>query len=223
MKTDRFLVNSPLLGYTTTEEAVFSVSTVTAQQWIVITWYVFTIGPCPFLSYISKAVSSDHASHRRWQKEKSQIWDSKIWLRVLRDSDTRKTALARANSTYKRQTGPLVRDDTPQKQDCNCQTVLNIWSWAPDGARHQGLLTDWLSVAMWLGLMNNRGRSMWTRRQTSEVCSWRTRLYLCIIFGVCDSVRLLQLPCYKPVKITADRLKRSVWSDGTLCKAAIGL
>jgi hypothetical protein len=30
----------------------------------------------------------------------------------------------------------------PQKQDRNCQTVINIWSWAPDGARHLDLLTD---------------------------------------------------------------------------------
>jgi hypothetical protein len=40
----------------------------------------------------------------------------------------------------------------PQKQDRNCQTVINIWSWAPDGARHQDLLIDWPSVAMWLWL-----------------------------------------------------------------------
>jgi hypothetical protein len=37
-------------------------------------------------------------------------------------------------------------------QDCICQTVTNIWSWAPDGARHQDLLTDRPSVAMWLTL-----------------------------------------------------------------------
>jgi hypothetical protein len=37
------------------------------------------------------------------------------------------------------------REDTPQKQDRNCQTVINIWSWAPDGARLQDLLTDWPS------------------------------------------------------------------------------
>jgi hypothetical protein len=29
-----------------------------------------------------------------------------------------------------------------KKQDRNCQTVKNIWSFAPDGARHQDLLTD---------------------------------------------------------------------------------
>jgi hypothetical protein len=34
----------------------------------------------------------------------------------------------------------------------NCQTVTNIWSWAPDGARHQDRQTDRPSVAMWLRL-----------------------------------------------------------------------
>jgi hypothetical protein len=48
-------------------------------------------------------------------------------------------------------TRPLVREGAPQ-QDRNCQRVINIWSWAPDGARHQDLPTDWPSVAMWLWL-----------------------------------------------------------------------
>jgi hypothetical protein len=44
---------------------------------------------------------------------------------------TRETALAMASSIYKRQTRPLVREGAPQKQDRNCQTVINIWSWSP--------------------------------------------------------------------------------------------
>jgi hypothetical protein len=80
----------------------------------------------------------------------SQIWESKVWSRVPRDSDPRKTTLARASSIYKRQTRPLDREGALQKQDYNCQRVINIWSWAPDGARHQDLLIDWPSVAMWL-------------------------------------------------------------------------
>jgi hypothetical protein len=87
----------------------------------------------------------DPASRRRRRKGKSQIWDSKIWTWVPRGSDPRKTALARASSTYKTQTRPLVREGAPQKQDRNCLTVINIWSWAPDGAWHQDLLTDWLT------------------------------------------------------------------------------
>jgi hypothetical protein len=41
--------------------------------------------------------------------------------------DPRETALSRASNIYKRQTYPLVRKDAPQKQDRNCQTVINIW------------------------------------------------------------------------------------------------
>jgi hypothetical protein len=92
----------------------------------------------------------DPTSLRRRRKGKSQIWDSKIWSRVPRDSDPRKTTLARASSIYKRQIRPPVREGAPQKQDRNYQRVINIWSWAPDGARHQDLLIDWTSVAMWL-------------------------------------------------------------------------
>jgi hypothetical protein len=51
-----------------------------------------------------------------------------------------------------RQTRPLVREGAPQKQDHNCQIVINIWSWAPDEARHQDWLAGWPSVAMWLWL-----------------------------------------------------------------------
>jgi hypothetical protein len=40
----------------------------------------------------------------------------------------------------------------PQKQDRNCQKIINIWSRARDGARYQDLLTDQPSVAMWLWL-----------------------------------------------------------------------
>jgi hypothetical protein len=41
-------------------------------------------------------------------------------------------------------TRPLVREGA-QRENRNCQTVINIWSWAPDGARHQDWLTDWLT------------------------------------------------------------------------------
>jgi hypothetical protein len=57
------------------------------------------------------------------------------------------TALARASGKYKRQTRPLVREGAPRKQERNCHTEINIWSWAPDGARYQDLLTDWLTVS----------------------------------------------------------------------------
>jgi hypothetical protein len=94
------------------------------------------------------------ASRKRRRKGKSQIWDSKVWSWVPRDSDPRKTALARASSIYKRQTRPLVREGAPQKQDRNCQRLINI------GARHQDLLTDWPSIAMWTDYEFNFGSQL---------------------------------------------------------------
>jgi hypothetical protein len=46
----------------------------------------------------------------------------------------------------KRQTRPPVREGAPSRQDCNFQHIINIWSLAPDGARHQDSPTDWPSV-----------------------------------------------------------------------------
>jgi hypothetical protein len=71
------------------------------------------------------------ASRRRRRKEKSQNRDSKMWSRVPRDSDPRKTALARASSIYKGQTRPLVREGAQKKKDRNCQTVINMWASTP--------------------------------------------------------------------------------------------
>jgi hypothetical protein len=68
----------------------------------------------------------DPASRRRRRKGKSQIWDSKIWSWVSRDSDPRMTELSRASSIYKRQTRPLVREGVIQKLDRNSQTVMKI-------------------------------------------------------------------------------------------------
>jgi hypothetical protein len=53
---------------------------------------------------------------------------------------------------YKWQTRPLVREGAPYGQESNFQGRINIWSWAPDEARHQDRQTDWQSVAMWLWL-----------------------------------------------------------------------
>jgi hypothetical protein len=67
---------------------------------------------------------------------------------------TRERLRWRGPSAYIKETRPLVREGASQKQDRNCQTVINtrIWSWAPDGVRHQDLLIDWPSVVMWLWL-----------------------------------------------------------------------
>jgi hypothetical protein len=90
----------------------------------------------------------DPASLRWRRKGKSQVSYIKVWSQVPSDSNPRKTALARASSIYKRQTHPLVREGALQKQGRNSQTIINIWSWAPAGTRHQDLLIDRPSVAM---------------------------------------------------------------------------
>jgi hypothetical protein len=75
----------------------------------------------------------------------SQIWDGKIWSWVLRDSDLRITALARASSNCKWQTCPLFRKGASHQQSCNCLTIIKIWYWAPDGCLTPRQ-TDWLTV-----------------------------------------------------------------------------
>jgi hypothetical protein len=45
--------------------------------------------------------------------------------------------------------------------------------------------------------------------------------YGVVKLGVCNSVRLVELPCYKYVKSAADRVNRFVWRDCALCKPAI--
>jgi hypothetical protein len=116
----------------------------------------------------------ESASRRRRWKGKSQIWDSKIRSRVPRDSDPRKTMLARTSSIYKRQTRPIDRVGAPEKQDHNCQSVISIWSWAQDGARHQDLLIDWPSVAIWLWLWLWQWVHLWAIRWT--VKTWAQKL-----------------------------------------------
>jgi hypothetical protein len=61
-----------------------------------------------------------------------------------------------------------VREGATQKQDRNCLTVMNIWWWAPDGARHQDWLTDWLTVSRngtltWLSQQN------WEQKKPAEL------------------------------------------------------
>jgi hypothetical protein len=97
-----------------------------------------------------KYLHRDPASRKRRRNGKSQIWDSKIWSRVPRDSDPRKIALGRPSSIYKRQTRPFVREGAPQKQDRNCQIVIAKYLVMSPRWGSTPRLTDWPSVAMWL-------------------------------------------------------------------------
>jgi hypothetical protein len=96
----------------------------------------------------------DPASRRRRRKGKSKKnWDSKIWSRDPRDSDPRKTALARTSSIYNRQTRPLVREGALQKQDRKRQAIIK-------GSTPR--LTDWPTVSRnvtltWDGVQRNSG------------------------------------------------------------------
>jgi hypothetical protein len=91
-----------------------------------------------------------------WQhKKKQKSWHrTNIWPWVPAGLDAKNdragclpavsycSALLCGSGIYKRQTRPLVRENAPQKQYRNSQTVINIWSLAQDGARQQDLLTD---------------------------------------------------------------------------------
>jgi hypothetical protein len=82
-------------------------------------------------------------SRRRRRKGQSRIWDSKIWLRISRDSDPRMTTLARASSKCKRQPLPLVRESAPYL------TVIKFCGKPWIGALFQDRLADWASVVTW--------------------------------------------------------------------------
>jgi hypothetical protein len=72
----------------------------------------------------------------------SLIWDSKIRLRVVYDSDHWETALQTA-------------DRSSRRRGKKFQTGSNIWSQVPQLARHQDILTDWPSIVVWLWLWHS--------------------------------------------------------------------
>jgi hypothetical protein len=88
-------------------------------------------------------------SRKRLQEGKSRIWDSKILLRVLRDSGPRMTALAKTSSNSRRQIRPLVRQSAPHQQTWNCLSVLVSVRKPQMGALFQDKLADWLSLVTW--------------------------------------------------------------------------
>jgi hypothetical protein len=72
----------------------------------------------------------------------------------------------------------LLSERAPDKnKTVTVKGLKKIWLWAPDGARHQELLTDWPSVAMWLWLwleFRMRNKSGGSTRIEKEVSMWRT-------------------------------------------------
>jgi hypothetical protein len=71
-------------------------------------------------SRFTHGLTTDPDTH--WTRGGPQSWSGR------EEWNPRKAALASVSSIYKRQTGPLVREGAPQKQDCNYQIVINIWS-----------------------------------------------------------------------------------------------
>jgi hypothetical protein len=73
--------------------------------------------------------------------------------------------------TDRRQTRPLVREGSPQRQHSNFQTEYNIWSRVPEWTWFHDILTDWLtdwpSVVTWLWLW------LWACIHHSSECSGR--------------------------------------------------
>jgi hypothetical protein len=131
----------------------------------------------------------DPANRRRWRKGKSHIWDSKIWSRVPRDSDPRKTALARSSSIYRRQTRPLVREGAPQKQDRNCQTVIYIYL-GLDTKTYW--LTDWtvsrnvtltLTLTLKLAVVEVRNNDNWRSAKEYNGVSLRKEDFVYVVTG----------------------------------------
>jgi hypothetical protein len=87
----------------------------------------FLNGPCQRVINGTNLEFTSPASRRRRRKGKCRIWDSKLWLRVPRDSGPRMTALAKASSNSERQTRPLAWETAPHQQTSNSLTVTRIW------------------------------------------------------------------------------------------------
>jgi hypothetical protein len=60
-----------------------------------------------------------------------------------------------ASSNFKRQTRPLVREGALNQQTRNCQTIIKIWSYAPEGCfipRQTGRLTVGRNIRLRLSM-----------------------------------------------------------------------
>jgi hypothetical protein len=110
-----------------------------------VNWYWYLVPyPCGGgVQYLHR----DPASRRRRRKGKSQSETVKYGLKSQGNSDPRKTALARASSTYKRQTRPLVGEGAPQEQDRNRHTCNKDLVVSPSWVLYSK--TDWPAERRW--------------------------------------------------------------------------
>jgi hypothetical protein len=81
--------------------------------------------------------------------------------------------------------GPVLSSErAPHKeQDCNCETVINIWSWA--------ILTDWLNVSRNVTMTSTRRQSRGVELRVQFCMGGCEEKILCVVFGVRNSVRPL--------------------------------
>jgi hypothetical protein len=92
-----------------------------------------------------------------YQRPASVTWQRRLWRQatigeLLKAVFSIGSAPRLYNEDEFRVVLTLVRGGARYRQNSNFQTVINIWSWAPYGARNQDALTDWSSVVMWLWL-----------------------------------------------------------------------
>jgi hypothetical protein len=98
---------------------------------------------------------------------------------------------------------PLVREGAPQKQNRNCQRLINIWSWAPDGRFVPGQtcrLTVGRNIRLRLRLRLDKSvqessaecsvlyGSLWKKSQLQR-CGSEEKI-VCVTSEMCNSVRL---------------------------------
>jgi hypothetical protein len=134
-------------------------------------------------------VHRDPASRRRRRKGKSQNWDSKNMVARSKGLGPEKHC-AGEDRQHIQKTDPSSRQrGRPTKQDRNSQTIINIWSWAPDGGSTPRL-TDWPTVS----------RNVTLTMTWCCALSFRNVVFFCVLeYWTMDKVQVPSSPeCHIP-------------------------
>jgi IS5 family transposase len=76
-------------------------------------------------------------------EKESLKYETVIYGREYQGARTRERLRWQEPAAYTKDRPVLSSERAPhKKQERNCHTEINIWSWAIDGARYQDLLTD---------------------------------------------------------------------------------
>jgi hypothetical protein len=144
---------------------VFRNSPFNCMHWCSWTWFVAQISTS-FSILVPHMCVLYHSFYCIFSRYLPSIWTGLRYLNSCSEPDMGcETTLARASSNCKRQTRPLVREGAPNQQTSNCQTIIKIWSWAPDGCfipRQTGWLTVGRNITLtwivqWLRLAPSKG------------------------------------------------------------------